>query len=83
LEPGELDPVAVFGNKMINNTPSLFRFMRPPKPQPRLYGEVPGVPVGVIFFSYEEMRWAGVHYDTCAGISTGYTDGAYSVVLNG
>lgn len=83
---------------MIRNDPAYFRFLPPPKPQPRLYGEVPGsfktlsfqtstpstgVPIGLIFFSYEEMRWSGIHYDTCAGISVGMCEGCYSVVLNG
>ena len=40
--PGEYNADEVFQGKMIRNDPAYFRFLPPPKPQPRLYGEVPG-----------------------------------------
>lgn len=46
------------------------------------YGEVAGYPVGTTFANYKEMRLAGVHRSSQAGIAGG-KDGSDSIVVNG
>ena len=49
----------------------------------RLFGHVPGYPVGSHFASRAELAEAGVHRPTVAGISGGEQEGADSIVLSG
>ena len=49
----------------------------------RLFGHVPGYPVGSHFASRTELSEAGVHRPTVAGISGGEQEGADSIVLSG
>jgi putative restriction endonuclease len=49
----------------------------------RVFGEIPGVPVGTLFDSREELSRAGVHRPLEAGISGGQDEGADSIVLSG
>ncbi|KAJ7716579.1 PUA-like domain-containing protein [Mycena maculata] len=53
------------------------------RPDPRIHGDIPGVPVGLMFADREDLYDAGVHGHKEAGIfGTRDDDGAYSIVLN-
>lgn len=49
----------------------------------RVFGEIPGVPVGTVFASRQELSRSGVHRPTQAGISGAQDEGADSIVLSG
>ena len=49
----------------------------------RIFGHVPGYPVGSLFQDRAELRESGVHLPIRAGISGNQTDGAESIVLSG
>lgn len=49
----------------------------------RVFGEIPGVPVGTVFASRRELSRAGVHRPLQAGISGAENEGADSIVLSG
>jgi putative restriction endonuclease len=49
----------------------------------RVFGKIPGVPVGTVFASRAELAAAGVHRPTQAGISGSVKEGADSVVISG
>lgn len=48
-----------------------------------VFGEIPGFPEGATFASREELRTAGLHRHTTAGISGSSQDGADAIVLSG
>ncbi|KAF8324279.1 PUA-like domain-containing protein [Cantharellus anzutake] len=49
---------------------------------PKQYGAIPGVPVGMVFETRQAASQAAIHAPWVAGISAG-KDGAYSVALSG
>ena len=49
----------------------------------RVFGEIPGIPIGSTFASREDLSRAGVHRPTQAGISGAQDEGADSIVLSG
>jgi putative restriction endonuclease len=49
----------------------------------RIFGHIPGYPVGSHFESRAELSEAGVHRPTVAGISGSEREGADSIVLSG
>lgn len=53
------------------------------KPIEFVIGEVPGVPVGAEFESFEELRAAGLHAHTQKGIWGRKAEGAASIVVSG
>jgi putative restriction endonuclease len=54
-----------------------------PPPPERVFGEIPGVPIGTVFATREELSRAGVHRPLQAGISGSGGEGANSIVLSG
>ena len=55
-----------------------------PNPTPiRVFGEIPGVPVGRVFASRADLASAGVHRPLMKGISGAGAEGADSIVLSG
>jgi putative restriction endonuclease len=49
----------------------------------RVFGDIPGVPIGTVFDGRAELAQAGVHRPTMAGISGSGSEGADSIVLSG
>lgn len=47
-----------------------------------MFGNIEGINIGDIFNSRQELREAGIHAPTMAGI-WGAQEGAYSIVLSG
>lgn len=54
-----------------------------PPPSERVFGEIPGVSIGTVFATREELSRAGVHRPLQAGISGSGGEGADSIVLSG
>ncbi|MCY1701914.1 YDG/SRA domain-containing protein [Deinococcus sp. SL84] len=50
---------------------------------PRHFGHIPGIVPGATFVDRRELREAGVHLPTQAGVSGSATEGADSIVLSG
>ena len=49
----------------------------------RIFGHIPGYPVGSLFRDRAELRESGIHVPIQAGISGSQTEGAESIVLSG
>jgi putative restriction endonuclease len=49
----------------------------------RVFGHLPGVPVGTVFSSRKELLAAGVHGQNQAGISGTERGGADAIVVSG
>jgi putative restriction endonuclease len=49
----------------------------------RIFGHIPGVPVGTLFASRQALREAGVHSQNMAGISGSQPEGADAIVISG
>jgi putative restriction endonuclease len=49
----------------------------------RVFGDIPGVPIGAMFNNRQELSVAGVHRPTMAGISGAASEGADSIVVSG
>jgi putative restriction endonuclease len=49
----------------------------------RVFGDIPGVPVGTLFRNRSELSASGVHRPTMAGISGSANEGADSIVVSG
>ena len=49
----------------------------------RIFGHIPGIPIGTVFPSREALRNAGVHSQNMAGISGSRPEGADAIVISG
>ena len=78
----EIAEVDVSDSLSVSRWESAAEFDSRRKPE-RIFGHIPGVPVGTVFPDRRALSKSGVHRPTQAGISGNKTDGSDSIVVSG